>query len=109
MISLTAPAQGQDPKLIDDLSPNSAAGATHSPNKRTTKDEIIDIHAPKTFVPEGSIIKILKPEIWVQFLPMGELPEETLPKMFKPTHNVSSIKGRDVSWYLNYYRECMAQ
>ena len=95
MISLKASTQG--PKHKNDLSPTSAAGATHSTNKSSKKDEIIEIHAPKTFIPEGSVIKVLKPELCVHFLPMSELPEETLPKTFKPTHNVSSIKGRDVS------------
>ena len=78
------------------LPTTTAAGPADFPRSSAKKDEIIDIHASKMFIPEGSTIKILKPEIWIHFLPLGELLGETLPKTFKPTHNVSSIKGGKV-------------
>ena len=92
MVSSTA--IGQNSLSKGHVLPNTtAAGTANFTFSDTKRDEIIDIHASKKFIPEGSTIKIMKPEIWIQFLPLGQLPGETLPKTFKPTHNVSSIKG----------------
>ena len=45
------------------------------------------------FLPEGSTIQVRKPEIWIEFLPVSSLVGETVPRRFKPSDNIPSIKG----------------
>ena len=47
----------------------------------------------KIFVPEGSIIRILKPVVWVEFKPIKGVPGETALKAIKLTYTVKSIQG----------------
>ena len=48
---------------------------------------------PRIFLPEGSTIRVRKPEIWIDFLSNESLPGEVIAKAIKPLDNVKSLKG----------------
>ena len=48
---------------------------------------------PRILLPEGSTIRVRKPEIWIDFLSNKNLPGEVIAKTIKPSDNVKSLKG----------------
>ena len=60
--------------------------------------------AAKIFLPEGSTIRVVKPELSIRFLPVNRLPEETIFKRFKLVDKVSAVKG----WTVERVKERLA-
>ena len=64
----------------------------------------IAAETPKIYLPEGATIHVMKPEVWIRFLPIdslpgatvNSLPDETVVMKFKLTDNISAVKGRAV-------------
>ena len=48
---------------------------------------------PRILLPEGSTVRVRKPEIWIDFLSNENLPGEVIAKTIKPSDNVKSLKG----------------
>ena len=60
--------------------------------------------AAKIFLPEGSTIRVVKPELSIRFLPVNRLPEETVSRRFKLSDKVSAVKG----WTVERVKERLA-
>ena len=58
----------------------------------------------KIFLPEGSTIRVVKPELSIRFLPVNHLPEETVSRRFKLLDKVSAVKG----WTVERVKERLA-
>ena len=79
-------ASSEVPDGLDACDPNA------SPN--VAKDAYPERGGPsKIFVPEGSIIRVLKPVITVKFKPVTAVPGETVIKTIKPSSTVTFIQG----------------
>ena len=98
----TARAENDAGALVDaDTSGTTEAAVTATPGATAAS---IAADTPKIYLPEGATIRVLKPELWIRFLPIdslpgatvNSLPDETVVMKFKLTDNISAVKGRAV-------------
>ena len=92
--SLGGPNVAVDAPIVDALSVDALSVDALTVDASTSTDAFeADSTRSKIFLPEGSTVRVVKPELRIRFLPVNSLPGETVAMKFKLSDKVSAVKG----------------